>query len=348
MKHRTTTALRPALAAALAVVAVTAAMGCARALPPVPERVLFRYAGVRFLAPAELGVTMQADIVAAVPSVQELELPGEPPIARPSAAQPAPDESDPAPARPGRVHARSGRQVVRLDDTADGVAPAHLRVTLLDYDADMLALSGGSSEGRRAARLYFIPTSEGGSPEAFAAAYPAAAHAARALRALLQAPFREIPELLPVLPATGFHEVFRARCHRLRFQNGSGFACLAQYGEAPVALNNADLVYVFQGLTDDGSVYVSATFPVRAPGLPDARQWPPPPREPPADGEAVVDDFDSYLKGETERLETLGPAEFQPDLERLDSLFRSIALGDEETVVVPPQPAGGGSDVMSD
>lgn len=157
--------------------------------------------------------------------------------------------------------------LARLDDRLDAVGPAHLLVTLLGYDVDLLALTGGQVAERRAAHLYFYPTRD---PEIedFARAYPPVAEAANRMHAILQAPFLDVPENVPLLPWTDARPIFQARCHRLRFQNGEGFAFLTRYGGPPGEIGQEaveDLEYVFQGQTDDGLVYVSALFPVRAP-----------------------------------------------------------------------------------
>jgi hypothetical protein len=301
------------------------------------QNVLFSYDGVRFLAPAALSVNMRVE------EVQRLVL-------------------------------------TSPDGPFGGVAPVHLDVTMLDYDVDLLALTGGQVAGRRAAHLYFYPTSDSGI-EDFARAYPPVGDAAARMRALLQAPFLDIPKSVPVLPWTDARPVFQARCHRLFFQSGQGFAFLTRYGGNPAdEPGQEDLEYVFQGLTDDGLVYVSAWFPVRAPqplGSPlspggdeaDAAQapadagsddTPPLPLENLGLGEtpqptvaspdsaettrsavaspdsaettrsavvaAPLTEAEIHRREEVVNFEVLSPADFTPNLEALDSVFRSIAV----------------------
>jgi len=54
----------------------------------------------------------------------------------------------------------------------------------------------------------------------------------------------------------------------LRFRNGRGVLFLTQYQQETLPVNNGALVCTFQGMTDDNAWYVSAVFPVAAPGLP--------------------------------------------------------------------------------
>ena len=67
---------------------------------------------------------------------------------------------------------------------------------------------------------------------------------------------------IPFLPLFNAAQVFRAQVQYVTFQNGRGVRFVAQYDQAPLPINNLEVFYTFQGLTDDGQYYVAAVFPV--------------------------------------------------------------------------------------
>lgn len=73
---------------------------------------------------------------------------------------------------------------------------------------------------------------------------------------------------IPVLPWIDAVQTIRAHVRYVQFRNGRGITFLTQYNIEPAIVNNDGLAYLFQGLTDDGRYYISATFPVSAPDLP--------------------------------------------------------------------------------
>jgi hypothetical protein len=136
-----------------------------------------------------------------------------------------------------------------------------------------------------------------------------------ALQALLEkrlpAPENEIP-LLPLINAA---QVFHAQVQYIDFQNGSGVRFLTQYSQEVVGrLTNKNIFYTFQGLTRDGKYYVAAFFPITASGLRD---------------EVVTEDWQSakaHLVEDIQRLESLSSQDFEPDLDLLDSLIKSLVI----------------------
>jgi hypothetical protein len=79
--------------------------------------------------------------------------------------------------------------------------------------------------------------------------------------------------------------------------------------------------YDFQGLTADGNYYISATFPVNTPVLPDEFEG--------LAGEAYdefVAQYDEYIASVTADLDALALSEFDPDLTLLDELIRSLVV----------------------
>lgn len=66
----------------------------------------------------------------------------------------------------------------------------------------------------------------------------------------------------PFVEFVDAEHAFIAKIRYIRFGNGRGILYLTQFNREKSLVNNKGLTYVFQGLTDDGKYYISATFPV--------------------------------------------------------------------------------------
>ena len=138
------------------------------------------------------------------------------------------------------------------------------------------------------------------------------------LQALLSARL-EAPELpIPTLPIWPHTQVFRSQVKYLDFQNGSGVRFITQYAFEALPVTNREIFYSFQGLTQDGSYYVAAYFPIAAAGL---------------DDEPVVEDWESfnagyqnYLVQTLGRLNSLSSDQFEPNLDLLDGVIQSLLV----------------------
>ncbi|HMB23782.1 MAG TPA: hypothetical protein VKP08_13155, partial [Anaerolineales bacterium] len=75
-------------------------------------------------------------------------------------------------------------------------------------------------------------------------------------------------ETLPMMPFAGTRATINAKIEIVPFQNGRGVRTLMQYGSYAGQINNEDLFYHFQGLTDDGKYHVVVNLPITAPILP--------------------------------------------------------------------------------
>ncbi len=98
---------------------------------------------------------------------------------------------------------------------------------------------------------------------------------------------------------------------------------------ARAIINNDELIYHYEGLTDDGQYYVVAILPVAAPGLPEDGQ----PGSPvPAGGVPVPDWNDmnanwiGYYGEVRQMLQGLEPGAFTPNLDQLDALIGSLTI----------------------
>jgi len=185
-------------------------------------------------------------------------------------------------------------------DIPDGVAPAHVAVEFAHE-------SGG---------IEVFPTSDPGVKD-FAKAYPTHAHAEKELRRVLRERPAESKEL-PVLPWADVDMPFHKKIHYLDFRNGSGVAWLSQRTIDIAPINNAQLWYIFQGLTRDGAHYVAAQMRVAHPSLP---------------ATAVVKDYadfekqyPAYLARASSKLGAQPDNSFRPSLSALQSLFASITV----------------------
>ncbi|MEJ2010890.1 MAG: hypothetical protein P8X64_01550 [Anaerolineales bacterium] len=134
------------------------------------------------------------------------------------------------------------------------------------------------------------------------------------LQTLLQT--RDPGENLPFLPLFNAAQVMHAQVQFLDFKNGTGVRYLTQYDQAPLPINNYELIYTFQGLTSDGSYYVAAVLPVTHPDLPSSDAVNP----------DLVDDFQDYLARTVEMLNGQPADSFVPDLNTFDAVIRSMEV----------------------
>ncbi len=174
------------------------------------------------------------------------------------------------------------------------------------------------------------PTAVGSRPAPRLWVYPAAGLASNVVDSLRQLLADQPPTVergqLSLLPPTNLYPMPRPlQVAYVRFTNGQGLRFVAQPGgQAVTPINNAELLYCFLGLTEDGAWVVAGQFPLTHPDLPAG------PRDLPA-GYATYDDFaagqEAYVAALSALLDSAEPTTFNPDLARLDSLLRSLRLG---------------------
>lgn len=127
---------------------------------------------------------------------------------------------------------------------------------------------------------------------------------------------------IPFLPLFNAGQMMRAHVAYLDFQNGTGVRFLTQYAQAFVPINNEELFYTFQGLTDDGNFYVAAVLPVSNPILPADGL-----AVPGGDYEAFANTFETYIGDIEQQLDAQDPSSFTPDLLLLDAMIESLEVG---------------------
>jgi hypothetical protein len=145
-----------------------------------------------------------------------------------------------------------------------------------------------------------------------------AAQAAQELKALLQS--QQEGKTLPFLPLTTEVQQMHAQVKILDFTNGKGVRFLTQYANGMSPINNQQIFYTFQGLTNDGKYYVAAVLPVYLNGLPsyptDTSNLP----------QEFTSDYATYVASTVNQLNLLPDSDYAPALGRLDALVQSIQV----------------------
>jgi len=196
------------------------------------------------------------------------------------------------------------------------VAPEHIQ----------LMLDGYSLEGKlHQPGIYVYPA------QAYAQLQErgAAAQSLERLQAVLaQSSMVNIKEL-PSVPFLTVMPALAAQVKVIPFQHGRGVRLVTEYAMGRAIINNHELIYEFEGLTDDGKYYVTVLLPVNAPGLPEDGQ--PGSAMPP--GGVLVPDFNdmnanwlAYYGDVRQMFQGLEPASFNPNLDQLDALIGSLDI----------------------
>jgi hypothetical protein len=172
-----------------------------------------------------------------------------------------------------------------------------------------------------------------------AAAYSAMHHLARVQIEQLQALLATRPStpggLLPYLPLHNASQVFHSQVAYLAFANGAGVRYVTAFSQEASPVTNQQLIYTFQGLTEDGRYYVAAFFPVTTAVLPDTIQV--------DDWEAFSVNYATYVAETKAALNDLTPHDFAPDFSLLDAVVASlqvepdVELRGAETAVFPDE-----------
>lgn len=205
--------------------------------------------------------------------------------------------------------------LVNKTEKPDGVWPQYFLITFRESYVSSKRREAGGDYGEM--KLYVFPTSDPANRD-FAKDFPTTKRAVDDLTAFLAKRSHPRGEPIPFLPWADVGQAFVGKRKSIRFRNGRGVLFLTQYGQEKVPLNNTDLVYTFQGLTDDNAWYVSAIFPVSAPGLPaDAGV---------ADPALAARDIDRTVTLGAERLEKQPSGNFKPPLTMLENVVRSLKI----------------------
>lgn len=129
------------------------------------------------------------------------------------------------------------------------------------------------------------------------------------------------PKEIPIAPVPTASQVFLSNTEYRDFSGGRGVRFLTSYAQDASPLTNQSLLYVFQGLSDDGKYWVSFFYPVSTPVLPntyeDVRDM---------DFTNSTSAFEAYLSETVAMLDKQSADQFTPNLDTLDALVKTITL----------------------
>jgi len=285
--------LAPAAAAAVLLIAVLACSQPGRGLPPSPT------------IPEATSAAIPTTQPTAIPAPTDTQAPAGIAISYKGTSFLIPDTA-----------LASGAQtetVAKIDDQGGApwdVAPEHLKFTLDGYPVQDQYIS---------ATIYVYPAKD------YEDVSNGATESLKRLRAMASGAGMDINnQTVPFVPFFNASQTFLAQAMPLNFANGTGFRTVTQYDQAPLPVNNQELIYHFEGLTSDGQYYIIAIFPLNLPTLPaDNNQASPVP----SGGIAFTqDDPTGYYNAITAQINALAPAAFTPSLASLDALIASIKV----------------------
>lgn len=125
---------------------------------------------------------------------------------------------------------------------------------------------------------------------------------------------------MPFLPMFNAAQVMHAQVQYLNFKNGRGLRYLTEFAQGMLPINSHELIYTYQGITNDGKYYVAVILPVNHPGLPvDGKVTGNEPTE-------FTSDFRLYVANVTKLLDSQATNTFTPDLTQLDSVTSSLEI----------------------
>lgn len=131
---------------------------------------------------------------------------------------------------------------------------------------------------------------------------------------------------LPYLPEANAAQVFHSNVEIIEFKNGKGLRYLTTYYQDYSPVTNETLVYTFQGITADGSRYISVSIPVNHPRLPaDHQAFYSSKKE---DQDALENDYQVFIAKTASMLDESAQNEFNPPLNALDEMIRSLQVGE--------------------
>jgi len=129
---------------------------------------------------------------------------------------------------------------------------------------------------------------------------------------------------LPYLPWINMQQVFCAQPEIIEFVGGKGIRYISHYAQSPAPALDQQIIYTFQGLTDDGKFYVSAVFPVETGIFPTEASPCPKCGEPDYN---PIPEWNALLVEQLTQLNTQPEDDFAPSLRLLDELIQSIQIG---------------------
>nr|BAL52725.1 hypothetical protein HGMM_F03B08C03 [uncultured Chloroflexota bacterium] len=127
---------------------------------------------------------------------------------------------------------------------------------------------------------------------------------------------------LPFLPIFNAGQVFYAHYQKLPFQNGKGIRYLTLFAQYFAPINNYDLFYTYQGITQDGKYWISVILPVNHPSLPANAENPPGGLS----WDQFTNNYGAYITEAVAMLNAQPANSFFPSLQVLDALVTGIQV----------------------
>lgn len=156
------------------------------------------------------------------------------------------------------------------------------------------------------------------------------------LRKILRSRNPNFAGAVPLLPIPDGYLAFRSHVAFIKFRGGTGLVYVTQGQQDEMPINNQNLSYEFEGLTDDGRTLVLASFPLAAPFLAYNRDD--------ATYEGKVTEcncfsgpryrrfqreYGAYVREMKTKLNQLPAAQFQPKLQLYNQLLSSIEVREQ-------------------
>lgn len=154
----------------------------------------------------------------------------------------------------------------------------------------------------------------------------------KGLKEVIKDPSYRLLGQIPHLPFRDASDNFYVRVRQFKFLNGQGILFVTHWTQGAALVSNRNLVYRFEGITDDGKYYVTAETPVTVGFLP----FDPPFRFEGFTYEHLFEAYrrpeakrryEDYLKSITDRLKKLEPQDFYPNLGKFESIIASLKVG---------------------
>ncbi len=124
---------------------------------------------------------------------------------------------------------------------------------------------------------------------------------------------------LPFIPFWNAGQVFNAQAKFVDFKSGAGIRFLSMYAQAIYPVDNYNIFFTYQGLSADGAYFISMVLPINSAALPMNA-------EDPADYEAFMNTFTTYLQETNAALNAEAPDRFTPTLTALDAMIASMRI----------------------
>jgi len=122
--------------------------------------------------------------------------------------------------------------------------------------------------------------------------------------------------------------IFALRPTYIDFRGGSGIRYVAHWMDSPSPVIDGEIYYVFTGLTDDGTTFIQAIFPLASALLPDDSVT----TQAGFNEETFIINYGGYLITIADVLTDAPRASFVPNLGALDELIGSLQFGEVEIV----------------